>query len=106
MCLLLDVRSLLLLLALFKHVTAATLTPKILLTIVGTQLVYICVSMYHMKLLATTKSPTVLGAIVSCGLLITSILIGKIFGEEMTPMQLVGIGFAIVAIGLMTLGKK
>ena len=69
-----------------------------------TQVAYIGISFYHMYLLSTTSSPTVLGAVVSCCLLISSLLVGRFaFGEIVTSRQMLGIALAIVAIILMTL---
>ena len=68
-----------------------------------TQIIYVGISFYHMYLLATTPSPTVLGAVISCLLLITSLIIGALFFQErLTGTQIIGVILAIIAILFMT----
>lgn len=70
----------------------------------GTQITYILISLYHMYLLSTSETPTVLSAIVSCCLLVSSLISGRIlFGESLSAYQMLGLCLAVVAIILMTL---
>ena len=69
-----------------------------------TQFIYVTISFYHMYLLASAAAPTVLSAIISCLLLISSLIIGRLaFGEVLSGLQMVGVAMAVVAICFMTI---
>jgi drug/metabolite transporter (DMT)-like permease len=81
---------------------SASIDAKASMTLFVTQILYVSISFYHMYLLATTASPTVLGATISCLLLIFSLIIGRAFyGELLNLRQICGVCLAIVAIALM-----
>lgn len=93
---------LILILVLSRSAASASIDAKSSMTLFVTQILYVSISFYHMYLLATTASPTVLGATISCLLLIFSLIIGRAFyGELLNLRQICGVCLAIVAIALM-----
>ena len=80
-----------------------TINQRSMAILLLTQVVYVLISFYHMYLLSVATAPTVLSALISCLLLISSLVIGRFaFGEVLSGLQSFGIFLAVIAICLMT----